>query len=282
MKKTYVIILIVLLLFTCLLSSCSQNDMPAEQTTQAAGISAAASQEPAPSEPPEQSQSDGLPLRVGIRNDSPGFAYLNIDTGEINGYEVDLMNEIGAVLGRDIEYTVVNDTTREQELKNGDIDLVIATYTITDGRKSDLVFSRPYYTDKLAFLVPKDSKARSVSDLNAAKVGVADNTTAVDDLNETAKSKGIEVTAVPFETFSDAKKALFANEIDAIYMDESLLRSYQDGRIIEEYFTPQPYGIAALKENAELINAVDGALDLLISDGTAEALADHWELKLDL
>lgn len=273
MKKT-VIYILSLIFLAALFAACTeqpQADSPAPSSEPEAAQSA-----PAQSAPEDKS-----PIKVGIRNDTPGFAYLNIDTGEVNGFEVDLMRAVGGLLERDVEFIIVNDTTREKALKAGDIDLIAATFTITDDRKSEYLFTQPYYTDKLAFLVPKDSDAQNVADLDSAKVGVADNTTAVDDLNSAAQNKNITVEAVPFETYTDAKKALFNGEIDSIYMDASVLRSYQDGRVLEEYFTPQPYGIAALKENSELLNAVDSAINFLESDGTLDALADHWEIDLD-
>lgn len=281
MKKTIYAIIFILISALCL-TSCAQNSEAANAASDAPAASESdRNAQASPAAETSPSANDDSPLKVGIRNDSPGFAYLNIDTGEINGFEVDMINSVGELLGRDIEFVVVNDTTREDALKSGDIDLIAATFTITDGRKEEYLFTRPYYTDRLAFLVPKESDAETVSDLNGAKVGVADDTTAVDDLQSAAESKNISVEAVPFETFTEAKRALFNGEIDAVYMDESILRSYQDGRVIEEYFTPQPYGIAALKENAELLNAVDSAIDLLSADGTLDAYADHWELKLD-
>lgn len=283
MKKTITAIIFITLAAVLFLTGCSQNADVQNSTVNAeTPLPTVELAEPSAFlQPPQSSDEKNSPLKVGIRNDSPGFAYLNIDTGEINGYEVDLVKSVGELLGREIEFVVVNDSTREDALKNGDIDLIAATFTITDDRENDYLFSRPYYTDRLAFLVPKESQAETVSELDGAKVGVADDTTAVEDLQSAARSKNISVEAAPYKTFTDAKRALFAGEIDALYMDESILRSYQDGRVLEEYFAPQPYGIAALKENSELINAVDGAIDMLESDGTLEAFADHWELKLD-
>lgn len=282
MKKTISAIIFILLCVLCFVS-CSQSGKAKSASSAVAEPTESAEEAMAQPSDAETAASSGdsSPLKVGIRNDSPGFAYLNIDTGEINGFEVDMIKSVGELLGRDIEFVVVNDTTREDALKAGDIDLIAATFTITDGRKEEYLFTRPYYTDRLAFLVPKESGAQKVADLDSAKVGVTDDTTAVEDLQNAAASKGISIEAVPYATFTEAKKGLFAGEIDALYMDESILRSYQDGRVLEEYFTPQPYGVAALKDNPELINAVDSAIDLLFSDGTLEAFSDHWELELE-
>ena len=284
MKKLIAAAAFLFIIAVCF-GACSSNSVAQHSELNSEMLSSAAetpdAAQTAQLEESSQTSPSNSPLKVGIRNDSPGFAYLNIDTGEISGFEVDIIKSVGALLERDIEFVVVNDTTREDALKSGEIDLIAATFTITDGRKEDYLFTRPYYTDRLAFLVPKESEAQTVADLDGVKVGVADDTTAVEDLESAAGSKGIFVEAVPYGTFTDAKKALFSGEIDALYMDESILRSYQYGRVIEEYFTPQPYGVAALKENAELLNAVDSAIDALTKDGTLEAFADHWELKLN-
>ena len=74
-------------------------------------------------------------LKVGTEDSAIGFGYLNPDTNEWEGLEVDLGKLIADELGVDVEYTAVTTSTRGQLLDSGDLDLVAATFNITDERK---------------------------------------------------------------------------------------------------------------------------------------------------
>ncbi|HFI0508298.1 TPA: transporter substrate-binding domain-containing protein, partial [Streptococcus suis] len=86
-------------------------------------------------------------LRVGVKQDVPNFGYKNPDTGEFEGMEIDIARKIADELGVDIEFTPVTAQTRGPLLDNGQVDMVIATFTITEERKLLYNFTTPYYTD---------------------------------------------------------------------------------------------------------------------------------------
>lgn len=71
-------------------------------------------------------------LRVGVKQDVPNFGYKNPDSGEFEGLEIDIARKIADELGVDIEFTPVTAQTRGPLLDNGQVDMVIATFTITD------------------------------------------------------------------------------------------------------------------------------------------------------
>lgn len=75
-------------------------------------------------------------LRVGVKSDVPGFGYQDVLTEEYSGLEIDLAYKIAETLGVDkVEFTAVTAATRGQLLDSGDIDMVIATFTINDERR---------------------------------------------------------------------------------------------------------------------------------------------------
>ena len=94
-------------------------------------------------------------LRVGVKNAVQGFSFQDTVTGEYEGLEDDLARKIAEDLGcKDgVEFTTVTAATRTELLDSGDIDCVIATFTISDERKKSWDFTSPYYTDHNAVLV---------------------------------------------------------------------------------------------------------------------------------
>ena len=85
-------------------------------------------------------------LRVGVKNAVVGFGFQDTLTGEYSGLEISLAEKIAESLGVDVEFTAVTAATRTELLDSGDIDCVLATFTITDERKQSWDFSTPYFT----------------------------------------------------------------------------------------------------------------------------------------
>ena len=92
-------------------------------------------------------------LKVGVKNAVQGFSFQDTLTGEYKGLEDSLAEMIAEYLGVDVEFTTVTAATRGELLDSGDIDAVLATFTITEERKKSWDFTTPYYTDYVSVLV---------------------------------------------------------------------------------------------------------------------------------
>ena len=92
-------------------------------------------------------------LQVGVKNAVKGFSFQDTLTGEYKGLEDSLAEMIAEHLGVDVEFTTVTAATRGELLDSGDIDAVLATFTITEERKKSWDFTTPYYTDYVSVLV---------------------------------------------------------------------------------------------------------------------------------
>ena len=212
-------------------------------------------------------------LKVGTEDSAIGFGYLNPDTNEWEGLEVDLGKLIADELGVDVEYTAVTTSTRGQLLDSGDLDLVAATFTITDERKLSYDFSEPYYTDAQSVLVLKSSGLKTIDDFDGKKIAMSAGGTEKDSI-EAITDANIEF--VEFTDFSEAKMALTAGTVDGFAADSSILLSYldDDTMYIDTKFSPQPYGVATKKGSdlSDYVNdlvkkwAEDGILDKLVED----------------
>ena len=104
-------------------------------------------------------------LKVGVKNVTKGFGYEDPATGEYSGLEISLAKKLAESLGVEVEFTPVTAATRTALLDSGDIDCVIATFTITDERKNSWDFTTPYYTDHVGVLVENSSGIKNLADL---------------------------------------------------------------------------------------------------------------------
>lgn len=230
-------------------------------------------------------------LKVGVKNAVEGFGYQDPLTNEYSGMEISLAKMIADYLGVDVEYTAVTAATRTELLDSGDIDCVLATFTITDERKESWDFSTPYFTDHVTVLVEDSSGIESLADLMDKTVGVSSGSTSAKSLVE-AMIEGGYLTGEGFDaetfdpaTWTDGVKfqqyddyptistALSAGEVDAFCVDKSILAIYNtDGRsYIEEEFAPQEYGVATTKGSG-LSAVVDELVQEWLEDGTIDEL----------
>lgn len=221
-------------------------------------------------------------LVVGVKNDVPHFGLLNQKSGEIEGFEVDVAKALAKeILGDEgkLKLVAVNAKTRGPLLDNNSVDLVIATFTITDERKKTFNFSKPYYKDSIGLLVLKEKGYKSIADMNEAKVGVAQAATTRKVIAEAAKNAGIEVKFSEFPDYPSIKAALDARRVDAFSVDKSILLGYVDRKseILPDSFEPQEYGIVSKKSNTSLAEFVDEFVEK--NENLLENLAKKWNLK---
>ena len=237
-------------------------------------------------------------LKVGVKNAVQGFSFQDTLTGEYKGLEDSLAEMIAEHLGVDVEFTTVTAATRGELLDSGDIDCVLATFTITEERKQSWDFTTPYYTDHVSVLVEDSAGIKELADLKDKVVGVSSGSTSARALVKEMIDEGIiEDTGFDAETFNaDTWKdgvsfrqyddypaistALSAGEVDGFCVDKSILAIYKtDGRsYIDAEFSPQEYGIATKKGSGfsalcdELVTGwlSDGTIDGLIKDNGLE------------
>lgn len=222
-------------------------------------------------------------LRAGVKVDVPKFGYKDPTTGEIDGFEVDIVRAIAKeILGDEtkIELTPVNSKTRGPALDSDEVDVVVATFTITDQRKNSWNFSDPYFQDFVGLLVKKDGP-KSWKELDGKTIGVAQSTTTRTSLEEAAEKDGIHVNFMEFQTFPEIKAALDAGRVDAFSVDVAILLGYVDDStvILDDRFTPQDYGVATKKSHTELAQLVNDVLAGMKESGELDSLLEKWELK---
>jgi putative glutamine transport system substrate-binding protein len=222
-------------------------------------------------------------LRVGVKSDVPGFGLMNPDRGLYEGMEIELSKLLAKEIFGDetrVAFTPVTAKTRGPLLDNGDIDFVIATFTVTEERKLTYNFSSIYYTDGVGILVKKDAGYGSLKDLASKTFGVAQSATSRAAIQAGADQIGIRVGFSEFATYPEIKAALDSGRVDAFSVDKAILRGYLDDSVIllPDTFAPQPYGVASKFSNKTLASWVDGYVQKWLADGTIGGLIKQFDL----
>jgi ABC-type amino acid transport substrate-binding protein len=99
-------------------------------------------------------------ITVGVKYDVPLFGFKNPQSGEVEGFDVDLAQRVADELGVDLKLKEAISDNRIPYLVDGTVDLVFSTMTITTDRDAEIDFSRPYYIAHGRILVPGDSDIR--------------------------------------------------------------------------------------------------------------------------
>ncbi len=221
-------------------------------------------------------------LRVGVKADVPKFGYQDLGS-DFEGMEIDIAKALAKELLGDenaVEFTAVTAKTRGPLLDTGELDLVIATFTIKPDRIVQYDFSKPYFVDAIGLLVKKDSGIAGFKDLDGKAIGVAQSATTKDALAKAAEEAGIKVEFLEFATYPDIKAALDSDRVACFSVDKAILMGYVDDStaLLPDSFESQPYGVAMKKGSQALLAFVDSKLAAMRASGEIDALVSKWEL----
>lgn len=216
----------------------------------------------------------------GVKGDQRLFGLVNIETGEIEGFDVDIAKAVTEEIlgeGGEAEFVEVTSKTRIPLLKNGNIDAVIATMTITEERKKVVDFSESYFEAGQSLLVEKGSPIQSVEDIDASTtVLVVKGSTSAANIRKIAP----EAHILEMENMAEAFTALKAGQGDAFTTDNAILYGMvaEDPNyvVVGGTFTKEPYGIAVNKGQEDFLDAVNAALNTIFENGTYEEIYNKW------
>ena len=222
-------------------------------------------------------------LLAGVKSDVPGFGYKNPKTGQFEGYEIEIVKRIAkAILGDEnkVEFTHVTPKTRVALLNSGELDLVAATFTVTEERKKEVDFIPVYYTDGIKLLVRKDSGIKGLKDLDGKTIGVTKGATTGPRLKAQAEKLGAKVNFAEFDTYPEILSAMQAGRVQAMSTDGCILKGYemQDPStvLLPENYSQEPYGIATKKGNDDMRDLVAKVVTDLDKSGELKKLQEKY------
>ena len=220
-------------------------------------------------------------IKIGVKFDNPGFGYLDPKGGsEPVGFEIDLAREIAKRLLGDpkkVQFTQVISSNRIPQVQNGDIDMFLATATITPARLEQINFSNVYYMAGQSLLVKKAAAIAKYQDLAGKSVCTAKGSTP----EVTIKKLVPSATVDTFDGYAPCLQAVLQGRDDAITTDNTILLGFADQypkdlKMVGGLFTYEPYGAGIAKGNYTLTKAVNDALAAIGNDGTFAKIHEKW------
>jgi polar amino acid transport system substrate-binding protein len=225
----------------------------------------------------EEVQERGV-LRAGVREDTPGFGFVD-PSGEVIGFDVDLVREIARRLDVDVELVPVTASTRVPLLQQGRVDLLAAT--ITHYRSRDLVidFSIGYLNVGQRILVPVESGIEGWEDLAGRRVSTTAGAGVVDLINRDVP----EATVQTFEGYPEAFLALDRGLVDAMAADVTVLAGVRTRSANPDNYTivgetrGGGYFAIGLRENdSAWRDQINFILQDMWLDGTWDEIFNRW------
>ena len=222
-------------------------------------------------------------LIVGVDQNTIGFGYRNA-TGEIVGFDTDLLREIAAAIfgSRDaIEFRAVTSAKRIPAVTIGAVDIVASIMSITCERWRQVDFSTEYYAARQAVLVRKNSPIHHVADLNGKRVCATKGSTSIDQIHAFAPGAKLDAVDLRTECLVHLQEGL----ADAISTDDTILYGFeaQDHNttlLPDDLNQPERYGMAINRAHPEFVRFVNAVLEQVRADGQWAKF--HRKLELDL
>jgi polar amino acid transport system substrate-binding protein len=218
-------------------------------------------------------------LIAGVDQNTLLFGYRNPSTGQLEGFEIDVLREIArALFGSPdkIEFKALTTTQRIPAAQNGTVDIVADAVTITCFRRTEVDFSSVYYDAGQRVLVSKTSKARSIRDLAHKRVCATTGSTTIKKL----ASLPYHLIEYPVPQRTDCLVDLQEGLVDAISSDDSILLGFKtqdpQTKIIGPRIADEPYGMAINKQHPDFVQFVNAVLARMRSDGRWAAIYRRW------
>lgn len=226
-------------------------------------------------------------LTIGVKSEQPGLGWRN-DDGTFEGFDVDVATYVAGKLGvapGDITWRAVASAEREDVITSGEVDLVVATYSVTPERKTQVTFGGPYYVAHQDIMVRADNTdVEQVADLEEATLCQEEGSNSA---NRIIEERGIGAELQELPRYADCVEALAQGEVDAVSTDDLILAGFlaEDPsafRFVNNPFTEEKYGVGLPHGDVRACEAVNKAISEMYQDGTAAELLDKWFGSTDL
>ncbi len=227
-------------------------------------------------------------LRAGVSADSLLLGSRNPLTGQIEGFDIDVVHAIAKAIFNDetkVQLVVIQSgdripvLQRDPTTKETKVDVVVRNMTMTCSRWNDIAFSAEYYHSGLKVLVGKGSTVNSLTGLTGKKVCAPTGTSTMDAVLATPGVK-----AVGAATHTGCLVLFQQGQVDAIAGDDTVLAGLaaQDPYAFVPQISPltaEPYGVGVPKDQVDLVRYINRVLDTWKADGQWKSSYDRWFAK---
>ena len=240
---------------------------------------------------------------VGLDDTSPPMGFRD-EKDDLVGYDIDMAREAAKRMNMKVEFMPIDWNTKEDELASKRIDVIWNGLNITEERKKNILFTKPYMRNHqivmvdtaspiqngLHFCTPLNnqivmvdtaSPIQSKTDLKGKVVGIQDGSTALEAVNKEEKLVKSMLALKSLSNNLVAIMELNMGRLDAIVLDEVVGRYYLSQkpgqyRILDENFGSEEYGVGLRKEDTELLAKLEIALSAMNADGSAKKIYAKW------
>lgn len=199
------------------------------------------------------------------------------DDGGFEGIDVEIAGAIAEKLGLELVVDDMDFSSVIAAVQSGKADIAMAGLTVNEERKKNIDFTDTYATGVQVIIVPEGSEIQSADDLSSdILIGCQEATTGYiycsDDYGEDA--------VIAYQNGATAIQALLSGKVDCIVIDSEPAKQFVEANeglsILDTEYVTEDYAIGISKENTALLEAVNGALNELIEDGTVEEIIGKY------
>ena len=217
---------------------------------------------------------DSGEITIGVKYDQPGIGFKGATDDMPVGFDPEIGKILAGSLGiapEDITWKETISDNREPFLQQGEVDLVIASYSITPERREIVGQAGPYYVTGQQLLVKSDSDISTLEDVKGTEVCSVTGSTSLDNI----KAEG--ATPRGFDTYSECVDQVLSGTVDAMTTDGAILLGYaaenpDELKVVVDPFSEERYGVGYSKDKPEMCQWIVDTLEQAQEDETwAEA-----------
>ncbi|WP_436698193.1 glutamate ABC transporter substrate-binding protein [Nocardioides sp. BYT-33-1] len=212
---------------------------------------------------------DAGSIKIGVKYDQPGIGFKGATDDTPVGFDPEIGKILAADLGiapEDIDWVETISANREAFLQEGEVDLVIASYSITDERKQVVGQAGPYYVTGQQLLVKSDSDIASLEDVKGTEVCSVTGSTSLANIEaEGATPRG-------FDTYSECVDQVLNGTVDAMTTDGAILLGYaaehpDELKVVVDPFSEERYGVGYSLDSPEMCEWIVETIEDAQEDG---------------
>ncbi|MGH3764399.1 MAG: glutamate ABC transporter substrate-binding protein [Pseudonocardiaceae bacterium] len=219
-------------------------------------------------------------IRIGTKFDQPLFGQQALG-GQLSGFDTEVGRIIAGALGiapDQVKWVESPSAQREELIKQGKVDLVVATYTINDKRRQQVSFAGPYYVAGQSLMVKSDNNTVTGPDSlrnTKARVCSVQGSTPAENIRKYIDPNQLTV----FDVYSKCADALRTGQVDVVTTDNVVLLGFVSNsnggfKLVGDTFTKEPYGIGITKGDVAFCTFINDTLTQAAKSG---AYADAWK-----
>ncbi|NYI72506.1 glutamate transport system substrate-binding protein [Naumannella cuiyingiana] len=222
--------------------------------------------------------SGGESVTIGIKFNQPGLGLK--EGNDFSGFDVEVARYVAKELGySNVNFVESPSAQRETMLQGGQVQMIFATYSITDTRKEKVSFGGPYFVAGQDLLVRSDNTDITGPDsLNGKKLCSVTGSTPAQKIKDEYAD---QVDLQEFPDYATCVTQLVNGGVDAVTTDDVILAGFAaqpqyEGKIkvVGKPFSEERYGVGIKKGDVELCNKINSAITKMVDSG-------GWQTALD-